>query len=67
MICRITENYMENQAKNYKITSIYIRERLIKDTFKKIIKKLQFGFCNTRVANDIDKIKNLKKETRGER
>jgi len=34
--------------------------------FKKIIKKLQFGFCNSKVADDIDKTKNLKKETRRE-
>jgi len=33
---------------------------------KKIIKKLQFSFCNTKVADDIYKTKNLKKETRGE-
>ncbi len=33
--------------------------------FKKIIKKLEFGFCKTKVTDDMDKSKNLKKETRG--
>lgn len=33
--------------------------------FKKIIKKLQFGFCKTKVTDDLDKTKNLKRETRG--
>ncbi len=33
--------------------------------FKKIIKKLQFSFCNTKVAS-VDKSKNLKKETKRE-
>ena len=46
--------------------SIYIRERLAKDVLKRIIKKLQFGFCNTKVSDDIDKSRNLKKETMGE-
>ena len=33
--------------------------------FKKIIKKLELDFCNTNVAN-VDKPKNLKKETKRE-
>ena len=33
---------------------------------KKIIQKLRFSFCNTKITNDIDKAKNLKKETKGE-
>ena len=57
---------MRFRHKNYKITSIYIRERLAKDVLKRIIKKLQFGFCNTKVSDDIDKSRNLKKETMGE-
>ena len=32
---------------------------------KTIIKKSQFGFCNTNVVN-VDKSKNLNKDTRGE-
>ena len=61
----ITENNVKFRHKTTKLRR-YISKRLIKELYKKIIKNSQFGFCNTKVADDIDKTKNLKKETRGE-
>jgi len=48
-----------------KITKLcrYISKRdIVKDMFKKIIKKLQFGSCKTQVANDVNAFKESEKK-----
>ena len=35
---------------------------IVKDMFKKIIKKLQFGSCKTQVANDVNAFKESEKK-----
>ena len=61
----ITKNNVKFRYKTTKLRWYISKRDIVKDMFKKIIKKLQFGFCKTKVSNDIDKTKNLKKETRG--
>ena len=51
------------KLQNY--VDIYQR-KTYQDMRKKIIQKLRFSFCNTKITNDMDKAKILKKQTRGE-